>query len=92
MSQVIAAIGFGVLGFAFKKFEIPSTPFILGFILGPLAESNYRRGMMRTKGDFMPFLTSPISAVFLGIAIIVIILAATKPLRQKRKAAKAAKA
>jgi len=86
MSQVIAAIGFGILGFAFKKFEIPSTPFILGFILGPLAESNYRRGMMRTKGDFTPFLTSPISAIFLAIAVFVIILAATKPLRAKWKA------
>ncbi len=91
MSQVIACIMFGVIGFAFKKFEIPSTPFILGFILGPLAEQNYRRGLMRTNGSFIPFLTSPISAVFLGIALIVIILAATKPLRQKRKAQKLAK-
>ena len=90
MSQVIACIMFGVIGFAFKKFEIPSTPFILGFILGPLAEQNYRRGLMRTNGSFIPFLTSPISAVFLGIAVIVIILAATKPLRQKRKAQKLA--
>lgn len=90
MSQVIACIMFGVIGFAFKKFEIPSTPFILGFILGPLAEQNYRRGLMRTNGSFIPFLTSPISAVFLGIAVIVIILAATKPLRQKKKAQKLA--
>ena len=90
MSQVIACIMFGVIGFAFKKFEIPSTPFILGFILGPLAEQNYRRGLMRTNGSFVPFLTSPISAVFLGIAVIVILLAATKPLRQKRKAQKLA--
>ena len=90
MSQVIACIMFGVIGFAFKKFEIPSTPFILGFILGPLAEQNYRRGLMRTNGSFVPFLTSPISAVFLGIAVIVIILAATKPLRQKKKAQKLA--
>ncbi len=90
MSQVIACIMFGVIGFAFKKFEIPSTPFILGFILGPLAEQNYRRGLMRTNGSFVPFLTSPISAVFLGIALFVILLAATKPLRQKRKAQKQA--
>ncbi len=90
MSQVIACLMFGLIGFAFKKFEIPSTPFILGFILGPLAEVNYRNGMMKTSGNFVPFLTSPISAVFLGIALIVIILAATKPLRQKRKAAKQA--
>ncbi|MBQ9197238.1 MAG: Tat pathway signal protein, partial [Clostridia bacterium] len=90
MSQVIACLIFGALGFAFKKLDIPSTPFILGFILGPLAEVNYRRGMIRTKGSFGPFLTSPISAIFLGIAILVLVLYATKPLRQKRKEAKAA--
>ena len=90
MSQVIACILFGIIGFAFKKFEVPTTPFILGFILGPLAEQNYRRGLMRTGGSFIPFLRSPISLVFLGIAVFVIVLAATKPLRQKRKAAKAA--
>jgi putative tricarboxylic transport membrane protein len=88
MSQVIACLIFGALGFAFKKLEIPSTPFIPGFILGPLAETNYRRGMIRANGTFVPFLTSPISAVFLAIAVFVIVLSATKNLRAKRKAAK----
>ena len=69
MSQVIACLIFGAIGFAFKKFGVPTTPFILGFILGPLAEVNYRRGLMRTGGSFVPFLTSPISAVFLLIAV-----------------------
>lgn len=86
ISQVIACLIFGLLGYAFKKLHIPTTPFILGFILGPLAEVNYRRGMIRTKGDFMPFLTSPISAVFLLIALAVVVMYATKPLREKKKA------
>ena len=85
MSQVIACLLFGAIGFAFKKFEIPSTPFILGFILGPLAEVNYRRGMMRTNGSFLPFLQSPISLVFLLIAVAVILLSVTKPLRAKKQ-------
>ena len=46
--------------------------------------------MMKTSGSFIPFLTSPISAVFLGIAIVVILFAATKTARQKRKAQKQA--
>ncbi len=87
MSQVIACIIFGMMGYAFKKFGIPSTPFILGFILGPLAETNLRRGLMRTQGNFMPFLQSPISLVFLLIAAFVILLALTKPLRAKKKQA-----
>ena len=90
MSQVIACLIFGAIGFAFKKFEIPTTPFILGFILGPLAEINYRRGLIRTKGSFLPFLTSPISAVFLSIAVLVRVMYALKPMRARRKAARAA--
>ena len=88
MSQVIACQIFGAIGFAFKKFEIPTTPFILGFILGPLAEVNYRRGMIRTQGNFVPFLTSPISAIFLAIAVFVLLTFALKPVFAKRKAAK----
>lgn len=88
MSQVIACLIFGAIGFAFKKFEIPTTPFILGFILGPLAEINYRRGMIRTQGNFVPFLTSPISAIFLAVAIFVLLTFALKPVFAKRKAAK----
>ena len=90
MSQVIACIIFGALGFAFKKFEVPTTPFILGFILGPLAEVNYRRGLMRTGGDFVPFLTSPISAVFLAIAVLVVVMNLLKPMRARKRAEKAA--
>ena len=88
MSQVIACLIFGAIGFAFKKFESPTTPFILGFILGPLAEVNYRRGMIRTQGNFVPFLTSPISAIFLAIAVFVLLTFALKPVFAKRKAAK----
>lgn len=91
MNQVFACIIFGVIGFAFKKFDVPTTPFILGFILGPLAEVNLRRGLMRSQGNFMPFLTSPISAVFLAVALLVIVMAVLKPIRAKRKLAKAAK-
>ncbi len=88
MNQVFACIIFGIIGFSFKKFDIPTTPFILGFILGPLAEVNLRRGLMRSSGSFMPFLTSPISAVFLAIALVVVLLAVLKPVMAKRKKAK----
>ncbi|MBQ8081998.1 MAG: tripartite tricarboxylate transporter permease [Clostridia bacterium] len=87
MSQVIACLIFGAIGFAFKKFGVPTTPFILGFILGPLAEVNYRRGLMRTGGSFVPFLTSPISAVFLLIAVGVVVTYLLRSLMGKKREA-----
>lgn len=65
-----AMIGFGLLGYWLTKMRFPLPPLILGFILSPTLETNLRRGMQLSGGDFIPFLTRPISMVFLGIAMI----------------------
>jgi putative tricarboxylic transport membrane protein len=61
-------LGFGVLGYAFVKAGIPTAPFIIGFILGPMAETNFRRGLQLSAGDATGFLTNPISGTFLALA------------------------
>ena len=53
---------------AFVKGSVLTAPFIIGFILGPMAETNFRRGLQLSEGNFMGFLTTPISGVFLGLA------------------------
>lgn len=63
--DVVALLFFGVVGYFMVKGKFPLTPLVLGFILGPLLETNLRRGLMMTQGDFMPFLTQPIAAFFL---------------------------
>lgn len=74
---------FGVIGYGFIKFGIPQAPFIIGFILGPMAETNLRRGLMLSDGNFMGFITNPLSGSFLGIAALVIIWPIVKPLFKK---------
>ena len=61
-------LAFGVLGYAFVKAGIPTAPFIIGFILGPMAETNLRRGLQLSRDDFTGFLTNPISGTFLTLA------------------------
>lgn len=63
----------GVLGFILNKFDIPLTPIIMGFILGPICEKYLRRGLMMSKNDFTVFLTRPISGTFLVLAIAMIL-------------------
>lgn len=63
---------FGLLGWAMKKASLPTTPLLLGFILGPVIEVNLRRGLMKSRGDLTPFLTEPISGAFLLITILVV--------------------
>jgi putative tricarboxylic transport membrane protein len=82
--DVAVMIGAGVLGYALKKMNFPLAPIILGFILGPVLETNLRRGLMKSGGSFIPFLTAPISAAFLAIAAIVIIMLIVKAFREKK--------
>ncbi|MGG0670392.1 tripartite tricarboxylate transporter permease [Sporosarcina koreensis] len=60
----------GVVGYFFKKFEIPASPVILGLILGPMMESNLRRALVMSQGDLSIFYTRPITVVLLSIAVI----------------------
>ena len=82
---------FGLMGYVFGKVGIPSTPFILGFVLGEMVETNLRRGMMMTMGDVTPLFTKPICVVFLLLAVFSIARATIDRVK-KTKARKAAEA
>lgn len=83
--DVICVFLFGLMGFAFKKFGIPTTPLIIGFILGGMTELNLRQALMQNKGDWMIFIQKPISLVFILIAVISIVLTLRKSIKQKVK-------
>ncbi|WP_138472716.1 tripartite tricarboxylate transporter permease [Poseidonocella sp. HB161398] len=60
---------FGLLGYGFSKGGVPVAPFIIGFILGPMAETNLRRGLMLSDGNFLAFFANPIALAFLLMAV-----------------------
>ena len=82
--DVAAILVFGFVGYMFTVFKIPSAPFILGFILGPMAEVNLRRGLQLSKGSFMPFFTRPVSLIFLIITVLCLALAVYKEVKKNR--------
>ncbi|HYD31011.1 MAG TPA: tripartite tricarboxylate transporter permease, partial [Azospirillaceae bacterium] len=55
----------GVLGFALRLFNIPVAPVIIGLILGPLAEQQFRRALSISQGDWTVFFTHPLSLTLL---------------------------
>lgn len=73
MFDVYVMIGSGIVGYFFQKAEIPTSPIILGLILGSMAESNFRRALLTSGKDFTTFLTRPISLIFIIIAAITLI-------------------
>jgi len=69
--SIIVTIGFGILGYLMKKFGIPYTATVLGFVLGFIMEANFRRALLISKGDwFNGLFTSGISSTLLVLAII----------------------
>jgi TctA family transporter len=71
MFDVGAMIGFGILGYALRKAKYDVAPLLLAFVLGSMFEQNLRQGLIIGFGNPLVFLTSPISAGFLGLAGIV---------------------
>ncbi len=67
-------VGFGVVGFILRKYGYPMAPLVLGIVLGDLLEKNFRRGLVLSDGDLLPFFTRPISAVLFGAIAIVVLL------------------
>jgi putative tricarboxylic transport membrane protein len=81
--DLLMAVGFGVMGWLFRRLDVPLVPIILGFVLGRLLEDNLRRAMALSDGDVMALFGSPAS-----IALWVLTLAAVAfPLLRLRKAA-----
>jgi len=62
----------GIVGFALRKIGLPIAPIILGMILGPLFESNFRRALMLSSGNWATFVQRPISLAFLIIVVLVL--------------------
>lgn len=77
-------VGFGVLGYVFMKLDCEPAPFILGFILGPLLEENFRRAMLISRGDFAIFITHPISAGFIIAAIALLAMMIVPSIRRTK--------
>lgn len=76
---------FGLLGFAMRRWDIPVAPAVIGLILGPLAETQFRRALSISQGDASVFFTQPISAFFLAVTALLAIVPWL--VRRRRRAA-----
>src|SRR5499427_4250311 len=72
--QVGLTLVIGVFGYILKLLGFHPAPILLGFVLGPRFEENFRRAMLISRGDILVFLERPISAVFIGLCVLLIAL------------------
>jgi TctA family transporter len=76
---------FGALGVFFYKVGAEPAPFVLGFVLGPMMEENFRRAMYISRGDPLVFVERPISALLLAMAVILLVILVLPSIRAKRE-------
>jgi putative tricarboxylic transport membrane protein len=64
----------GLLGYVMRRFDFPVAPCVIGLILGPMAEENFRRALSISQGDASVFITHPISLTLLILALVMLVL------------------
>ncbi len=74
-------LGFGLLGFLLESKNIPLAPFVIGFVLGPIAEENLTIALISET----PIFSRPISIVFIAVAVIMLVLPVFKKIRHQSK-------
>ena len=63
----------GAVGYLMRRYDFPTAPVIIGMILGPLAEQNFRQAMTISAGDWTVFFTRPLSLTILILAVLAIL-------------------
>ncbi len=86
--SLMVLVGFG--GFFMRILDYPVAPAVLAIVLGPIAEPKLRQALLFSDGDFMIFLTRPISAPITILAILLILLPLFKIIYSKIKKVEAA--
>ncbi len=77
-------VGFGVLGWGMQKFGFSQAAFCIALILGPMAESNLRRGLLQTGDNLVEFLSGPITMTFILLSVFSVVWPMIKEMRARK--------
>ena len=86
LDDVSITVAFGALGYLFMRLEMDPSPLMLGFILGPMLEENFRRSMLLSRGSFEVFINRPISGTLISLIAAFILWQTVSFFRQRGKA------
>lgn len=83
--DVLFVILFGLAGYLMKIYGFEPAPLLLGFVLGPLLEENLRRTLLVNRGEILPILERPITAIFLALCVAVLLWTVVSALRSRKR-------
>jgi putative tricarboxylic transport membrane protein len=73
MFDVWLMLGFGVMGYLFKKLKYPMAPLVLALVLGDMAESSFRQSMLLSQGSLSIFWSNPLVGSIAGLAVLMLV-------------------
>ena len=86
MSDVYIALGFGVVGYVFKKLDYPIAPLILAMVLGDKTEDAFRQSMLLSEGSMAVFFSNGLVGTISTAAILLLVWGLVGRLFGKRAA------
>jgi putative tricarboxylic transport membrane protein len=72
MLDIWFMLGFGVVGYLFKKLDYPLAPLVLALVLGDKAEDSFRQAMLVSQGDVMIMFSNPLVGGITSLALVLL--------------------
>ena len=72
MLDIWFMLGFGVIGYVFKKLDYPLAPLVLALVLGDKAEDSFRQSMLASQGDVMIMFSNPLVGSITTLALVLL--------------------
>jgi len=72
--QIWEVLAFGIIGAVLMTLNFSVAPILLGFVLGPMVEENFRRALLLSRGSMTVFIDRPISACFIAASALLILV------------------
>jgi putative tricarboxylic transport membrane protein len=85
LNDIFITATFGLMGYIMMRLDLDAAPLMLGFILGPMLEENFRRALLLSRGEFSTFVTRPISGSLMGLILAFIVWQTAAFFLQSRK-------
>lgn len=85
--DIFIMVVFGIIGYILKEHEFPLAPMVVGFILAPMLELYLRRSLMKTDGQWLPIISSPIAAICIFATVFTIGYSIYKAVKKQAAAA-----
>ncbi|MFC7706311.1 tripartite tricarboxylate transporter permease [Plastorhodobacter daqingensis] len=77
---------FGLMGYVLRLLRFELAPILIGFILGPMVEENFKRAMVLAEGDFLRIIQQPITGTLLGLTLLLLLWTVWQAFRAKARA------